>query len=286
MMECKKALAASDDDVEQALTWLRSHSTAKLSDKLSGRDADEGLVGLRLNEHGSAGVVVKVASETDFAGRSETFARLIEDVARAALDGGSGVDTGAIDVSDDAAFWDRPVQKNETATVRTAVDEAVLSIRENLQLQEAHRVASSTDGVVAGYVHGKAPHSVHAGTAAAIVELGVLSGDSDDATKTTASEVGRRLAMHVVAAKPDWLSPDHVPEDVLEQERAVLMEQMADSGKPSNILDKIVAGRLRKFYESVCLTEQAHMVEEGNPKVSTFLKEHGLEIRSFKSVAV
>jgi len=128
-------------------------------------------------------------------------------------------------------------------------------------------IRDRTESVLTGYVHGRIPGSDCAGTSAAVVEIAKVD-DSSKATREEMVDAGKKLAMHVVAAKPTYLNPDAVPADVLEKEKAILMEQMADSGKPADILEKIVTGRMRKFYEGVCSTDQAHMVEEGNPKVS------------------
>mmetsp|Transcript_18132 Transcript_18132/g.36512 ORF Transcript_18132/g.36512 Transcript_18132/m.36512 type:complete len:360 (+) Transcript_18132:90-1169(+) len=279
MVECKKALSDPDvdGDLAKAAEWLRKHGSAKAASKLTGREASEGLVGLLTSRDGTSASIVRVASETDFASRSDAFGKLVEDVANAAL----SLDTdGEIDVEADLL----PAStRSNAATVKDALDEAILAIRENLQISEANRVtaAAGSETVLADYVHGKIPGSTCAGTSAALVEI-VKTDDNSKTTQDEMKEVGKKLAMHVVAAKPTYLSPDEVPSDVLDKEKAILMEQMADSGKPADILEKIVTGRLRKFYEGVCLTDQPHMVEEGNPKVSKTLAEKGLEVKSFQ----
>ena len=277
MVECKRALSDPDvdGDLAKAAEWLRKHGSAKAASKLTGREASEGLVGLLISQDGTSASIVRVASETDFASRSEAFGKLVEDVANAAL----SLDTnGKIDVEADLL----PASTN-TATVKGALDEAILAIRENLQISEANKLtaAAGSETILAGYVHGKIPGSTCAGTSAALVEI-VKSDNNSKTTKDEMKEVGKKLAMHVVAAKPTYLSPDEVPSDVIDTEKAILMEQMADSGKPADILEKIVTGRLRKFYEGVCLTDQSHMVEEGNPKVSKTLVVKGLEVKSFQ----
>lgn len=271
MVECRNALRESSDDLEEARRWLRKHSGTKVSAKVDGREAAEGLVAVAVDDVARRAVLLRVASETDFAGRSETLSRLAEDASNAALshDG------------DDVA--DAPLSDDGDRTVRDALEDATLSVRENLGIAETRRlVATGDDEIVAAYVHNRAPRSSRAGSAAAVVRL----RSDDAATADVARDVGKRLAMHVVAAAPAYLAPDDVPADVLERERAILLEQMADSNKPSHILDKIIDGRLRKFYESVCLTEQEHVVEEGGPKVSKFLKEKGLEVTDFARLSV
>lgn len=283
MVECKKALSDPevDGDLAKAAEWLRKHGSAKAASKLTGREASEGLVGVLTSADGQSASIVRVASETDFSARSEAFGKLVEDVAGAAL-AMDGVQ-GTIDV--EGALLPA---STANGTVKAALDEAILAIRENLQISEADRMGASaeTESVLTGYVHGRIPGSDCAGTSAAVVEIAKID-DSSKATKEEMIDAGKKLAMHVVAAKPTYLNPNAVPADVLEKEKAILMEQMADSGKPADILEKIVTGRMRKFYEGVCLTDQAHMVEEGNPKVAKALGDKGLEVKSFqyKSIA-
>lgn len=269
MMECKKALSEAENDYEKAAEWLRKNGTAKAASKLAGRDASEGMVGIAFSPDGAS--LVRVASETDFASRSSDFTKLVEVVANGAL------------VNDDVeALLETPSADGKT--VKDTLDDCILAIRENLQIANAEKiVASSPDSVISGYVHGKVFNDSSAGTSAAIVELiNEKSSLSEDEIK----EVGKKLAMHIVAAKPCYQAPEDVPSDVVEKEKQILLDQMADSGKPANILDKIVTGRLRKFYEGVCLTDQAHMLEDGNPKVSDALKKVGLKLVTFKSDSV
>ena len=277
MVECKQALSDPevDGDLDKAAEWLRKHGSAKAASKLTGREASEGLVGMLISPDGTSASIVRVASETDFASRSEAFAKLVVDVANAALtlDAGGRVDVETSLLSASTASG---------TLVKDALDEAILAIRENLQITEADKVTApaGSETVLSGYVHGKIPGSTCAGTSAALVEI-IKTDSNSKTTRDEMNEVGKKLAMHVVAAKPTYLSPDEVPSDVLDKERAILMEQMADSGKPADILEKIVSGRLRKFYEGVCLTDQPHMVEEGSPKVSKALAAKGLVVKSF-----
>jgi len=285
MVECKKALSDPDvdGDLTKAADWLRKHGSAKASSKVSGREASEGMVGVTVSPDGRSASIVRVASETDFASRSDAFGRLVEDVAVAAMNLGGG--DGPVDV--DGALL--PASVEGGGTVKDALDEAILAIRENLQISEAISLSSSSspsdDSVLVGYVHGRLPGSDCAGTAAAVVEIG-RAGDGSTATDEDMRDAGKKLAMHVVAAKPEYLSPDTVPEDAVEKEKAVLMEQVADSGKPPEIVDKMMTGRMRKYYEGVCLTEQPHMVEEGSPKVSKVLGKMGMEVRRFEKTSV
>ena len=274
MVECKKAISDPEvnGDIEKATEWLRKHGSAKMSSKLAGRDASEGLIGISINDDDNLASIVRVSSETDFASRSSDFNDLVEIVAGATLGMGKSGDI--------------PVDELKgTSNVKESLDNAIVAIRENLQIASASVIAASKpNSVVAGYVHGKVFNEKSVGTAAAIVELAPIN-DSNK-TKEEIIEIGKKLGMHIVAANPEYMSPSEVPSDAINKEKDILMEQMADSGKPPEILEKIVNGRLGKFYQSVCLLEQGHMLEEGNPKVSKYLKAMGLELVSYESISI
>ncbi|GFH60690.1 hypothetical protein CTEN210_17166 [Chaetoceros tenuissimus] len=270
MMECKKALAATENDYDAATEWLRKNGSAKAASKLAGRDASEGMVGIAIG--GNNASIVRVASETDFASRSKDFTNLVEIIASASLEQKDGDDLMTVEVSG--------------KTVKDSLDDAILAIRENLQIALTEKiVASSDDSVISGYVHGKVFNESNSGTAAAIVELCPTSADSG-LSREEIDEIGKKLAMHIVAAKPSYMAPEDVPADEIEKEKSILLEQMADSGKPADILEKIVGGRMRKYYEGVCLTEQGHMLEEGNPKVAKDLASKGLNLVAYKSSSI
>jgi len=279
MMECKKALSDPEvgSDVQKAKEWLRKHGSAKASSKVAGREALEGLVGIQISDAGDGQVasLVKVASETDFASRSDVFSTFVQEVANAAA-----VDNNALP---DVAKFIEESQNAEGKPLKECLNDAILSIRENLQVDSIHVLkASSTKSVLAGYVHGRASPDVSCGSSAALVELEAATEDG----RGKAGDAAKKLAMHVVAAKPQYLHPESVPEDVISKEKAILMEKMQGTNKPPEILEKIITGQLRKFYEGICLTEQSHLIEEGNPKVSKVLKGLGLEVRNYKLLAM
>eukprot|EP00577_Skeletonema_sp_RCC1716_P016375 CAMPEP_0113428142 /NCGR_PEP_ID=MMETSP0013_2-20120614/31705_1 /TAXON_ID=2843 ORGANISM="Skeletonema costatum, Strain 1716" /NCGR_SAMPLE_ID=MMETSP0013_2 /ASSEMBLY_ACC=CAM_ASM_000158 /LENGTH=346 /DNA_ID=CAMNT_0000316671 /DNA_START=56 /DNA_END=1093 /DNA_ORIENTATION=- /assembly_acc=CAM_ASM_000158 len=268
MMECKKALSTPevDHDLEKAQEWLRKYGSAKASSKVAGREALEGLVGVKIE--GDRASIVQVKSETDFASRSETFSTFVQEIADAATAGevNGDVDIGAFMAS---------AKDSKGQVLSETLNDAILAIRENIQVDSMVIMKASSDkSVLAGYVHGRAPNST-CGSAAAVVELEVTS----DAGSGKAEEAAKKLAMHVVAAKPSYLNPESVPEDVVNKEKEILLEKMTGTNKPPEIMEKIIAGQMRKFYEGICLTEQSHMVEEGNPKVSKAMKSLGLEVK-------
>jgi len=278
MMECKKALSSPEvnNDLELARDWLRKHGSAKASSKVAGREALEGLVGIKINDRVAS--LVKVASETDFASRSEVFSAFVQEVADAAASADSTT------VVHDIPKFVSTAKNDDGKPLSESLNDAILAIRENLQVDSVTLLpsssSSSSNSLLAGYVHGRASPTATCGTSASLVEVEY----SSEKGKEAAADAAKKLAMHVVAAKPRYLNPSDVPEDVVRKEKEILMEKMAGSKKPPEIMEKIITGQLRKFYEGICLTEQAHMVEEGNPKVEKALKELGLEVKGFRLI--
>lgn len=274
MMECKKALSSPEvnNDLELARDWLRKHGSAKASSKVAGREALEGLVGIKINDQVAS--LVKVASETDFASRSELFSAFVQEVADAA----ASADSTTVD---DIPKFLSTAKNDDGKPLSESLNDAILAIRENLQVDSVTLLpSSSSNSLLAGYVHGRASPTATCGTSASLVEVEF----SSDKGKEAATDAAKKLAMHIVAAKPQYLNPSDVPDDLVQKEKEILMEKMAGSKKPPEIMEKIITGQLRKFYEGICLTEQAHMVEEGNPKVEKALEELGLEVKGFRLI--
>lgn len=209
MMECKKALGEVKGDVQEAMDWLRKHGAAKASQKVSGRDAEEGLVSCTISEDGKSAAIVKISCETDFAGKSPAFVNFVTHVAKATLESGEAGNLEADNVL--------PLESG-SKSVRSALEEAMIAIRENLGISSATKLVSE-DGTLVSYVHGRVNNS-DAGSAAAIVEL-VGSADEE-----TIADAGKKLAMHIVAAMPSYLSPEDVPEEALKREKEVLQSQV------------------------------------------------------------
>ena len=271
IVECKKALQETNSDLNAAMDWLRQHGAAKAATKVQGNETTEGLVGLCIadttNDKKQTAALVQVAAETDFAGRSETFVQLVQNVAQAVLQQPE-------ETTDD-----------NNATIQTLLDEAIVAIRENLAVPHTtHWSVDPSASKLVGYIHNRVPGS-DAGSAAALVQVAAASNANtvDDATLEA---VGKKLAMHIVAARPQYLTPDEVPDDVVQKETDVLTAQIQDSGKPAEIVEKIVQGRLQKFYQSICLTEQAHMIEESNPKVAKVLQDSGVVVERFACYSI
>ncbi len=241
MMDCKRALADTDGDNEAAVDWLRAKGLAAAAKK-AGRVAAEGLVGVATR--GAAGAVVEVNSETDFVARNELFQAFVRTVSALAA-GGAG---------DAEALKEAPYPATGR-TVAGELTELVGRIGENLVLRRAQRLAVGR-GVVASYVHNS--------LAPGLGKIGVLVALESDAGGDALAGLGRQLAMHVAAANPLYVDIASVPAAALERERAVLREQAQGSGKTEAIVERMVDGRLRKFYEEVVLLEQVFVIDGEN----------------------
>ncbi len=259
MMDCKNALTATDGDIEAAIDWLRSKGLAKAAKK-AGRVAAEGLVGVASD--GTTGAVVEVNSETDFVARNEEFQKLVSDVARRALDGGT-----------DADKLNAMTYPGSDASVADTITAAVARIGENMGLRRS-ALLKVEDGVVATYVHNAA--------ADGLGRMGVLVALESKGDKQVLAALGKQVAMHIAAINPLAVSPDDLDPAVVARERAVFTEQANDSGKPANIIEKMVEGRIRKFYSEVCLLEQVFVID-GETRVGDAIKnaekDAGAEIR-------
>jgi elongation factor Ts len=237
MMDCKAALTENGGDIEAAVDWLRKKGLSKAAKK-SGRTAAEGLVGVATD--GNRAAVVEVNSETDFVGRNEQFQGLVRGIAQVAL-GTSG------DVAEIAAT----ILPATGKTIADSVTDAIATIGENMALRRAAALSVS-EGVVASYVH----NSVADG----LGKIGVLVGLESTGDKAKLAALGKQIAMHVAAAQPIAVRPDEVDASVLEREKAIFIDQARQSGKPEGVIEKMVEGRIRKFYEEITLLKQAFVI--------------------------
>ncbi|HEX2256282.1 MAG TPA: translation elongation factor Ts [Afifellaceae bacterium] len=254
MMDCKQALQETDGDMEAAIDWLRSRGFAKAAKK-AGRVAAEGLVGVA--EADGKAAMVEVNSETDFVARNDQFQGLVAAVAKAAL----GTD-GSLEAVRKAKLADGGKD------VETAVTDAIATIGENMALRRSAAIGVA-DGVVASYVHASA--------APGLGRIGVLVGMQSLGDKDKLRALGRQVAMHVAAASPLAVDVDGLDRDIVARERAVFAEQARGTGKPENIVEKMVEGRLRKFYEESVLLKQTFVID-GDRSVEDALKAAEAEI--------
>jgi elongation factor Ts len=238
MMDCKTALTESAGDFEAAVDWLRKKGLAAAAKK-AGRVASQGLIGLEAA--GRRGALVEVNSETDFVARNQDFQALVRMVARLALEVGGDLEGLK------AAFV--------PASGRTVADEitqAIAVIGENINLRRAAAVEVG-EGAIGAYVHGA--------LAPGLGTIGVLVGLQSAGDPERLAALGKQLAMHVAAARPQAVTVERLDARALERERAIYAEQARASGKPDAIVDKIVEGRVRKFYEEAVLLEQAFVID-------------------------
>ncbi|MCA1297134.1 translation elongation factor Ts [Stappia indica] len=259
MMDCKGALKETDGDMEAAVDWLRTKGLAKAAKK-AGRVAAEGLVGVASN--GASAAVVELNSETDFVARNEGFQALIAGVSKAALEVNGDVEALAA-----ASF------PGSDKTVEGEIKEAIATIGENMSLRRTAAVSVSK-GAVASYVHGAIADNMG--------KIGVLVGLESDGDAEALAAFGRKIAMHIAATNPLALNVDELDADVVERERQIFAEQARESGKPENIIEKMVEGRLRKFYEEVTLVKQAFVVDPDKTveeAVEAFAKELGSPVK-------
>jgi len=258
MMDCKKALTESSGDVEAAVDWLRKKGLAAAA-KRSGRVAAEGLIGVASAPQVAA--MVEVNAETDFVARNESFQAFVEAVANLALT-----------VGDDIEAIKAAQYPDSAITVAEHMTRLVATIGENITLRRAKRL-SVTDGVVATYVHS----ALRPG----LGKIGVLVAIQGAGELEVLTTLGRQMGMHIAAARPMALDTDGVDPAALEREKAILIEQAKQSGRPENIIEKMVEGRIRKFYEEVVLVEQV-WVHDGESRVKAVLQKAGVKLAGFE----
>ncbi|MBF0590333.1 MAG: elongation factor Ts [Magnetococcales bacterium] len=252
MMDCKKALGETDGNMDAAVDWLRKKGMAS-AQKKSARVAAEGMV--TTLSTGTAAVMVEVNSETDFTAKNEGFIGFASTVTKLAAESGST----DIDQLKAVAFPETGRNVGEELT------NLIATIGENMNLRRLQRMEVSS-GLVSSYVHAGG-------------KIGVLVGLESDATADALQELGKKLAMHVAAAAPQFLDRDSVDGAAMEREKAVLVEQAKASGKPDNIIEKMVMGRMSKYYGDVCMLEQAFVMDP-DMKVSKVVEAAAKELGS------
>ncbi len=242
MMDCKAALAETSGDLDAAVDWLRKKGIAK-ADKKAGRTAAEGLVGVA--NDALSGVVVEVNSETDFAARNDAFQQIVRNVAQVALETGGE--------SEEVAAARYP---GGAASVADTIKDAVGTIGENMSFRRSTKLSVS-QGAVATYVHNAVAENLG--------KMGVLVAIETAGDAEAARGFARQVAMHVAATNPLSLSESEIDPAVVSREKEIFSDQARQSGKPENIIEKMVEGRLRKFYEEVVLLKQAFVL---NPDIT------------------
>lgn len=252
MMDAKNALTENNGDIEAATDWLRKKGLAKAAKK-SSRTAAEGLVAIATA--GTSGAVVEVNSETDFVARNEEFQNFVRKVSEKAL--GEAAD---LDALMNASLDGKPVSESLTSLIA--------KIGENMTIRRMEKV-SVKDGVVVGYVHNAvAPN---------LGKIGVLIALESTGDKEKLEALGKQIAMHAAAAFPKFLKKEEVDAATMDREKDVLREQAKQEGKPADIVEKMLEGRMRKFYEEICLLEQVFVID-GETKISKLLENAAKDI--------
>jgi elongation factor Ts len=271
IMECKRALEKAGGDLDHAVQTLREEGAAK-ADKKIGRAAGEGLVGVCVAPGGDVGALVELNCETDFVARTDRFAALAAGLAEQLCAEGTPPDL--------SAFLDRPAWRGPGGqTVGQLVKEAIAALGENIVLRRADRLALDTGapgGLVAAYLHA-------GGKIGVLVEL--AAGSAAAAGRPEVAGIARDLAMQVAAMSPRWVRREEVPAEVLEGERAILRAQPDLQGKPPGVQEKMVQGRLHKFYGEACLLDQVFIKDDARKAtVGDVLKATGKAVGADLSV--
>ena len=246
MMDSKKALTENNGDMEAAVDWLRSKGIAK-ADKKAGRTAAEGLVGVAAE--GNSGVAVEINSETDFVARNADFQGMVSEIAGVA----KGIDATGQDVIGAVQSATVP---SSGKSVEEHIKDKVATVGENMSARRAARLTVK-EGVVASYVHNTA--------APGMGKIGVLVAMESSGDTARLEDLGRKIAMHIAATSPASLDVDDLDPTLVEREKSVLTEQARESGKPDAVIEKMIVGRMNKFYQEVCLMKQDFVM---NPDLS------------------
>jgi elongation factor Ts len=250
MMECKKVLAETDGDEARAIELLQERGVMKAAKKAD-RIAAEGLVATYISDDKKIGAIVEVNSETDFVGKNEEFRAFVADVVKqVALNNPADVE---------ALLAEKSIA-DDTKTVSEVLTSKIAKIGENLSIRRFERF--ETEGTLVSYIHGEG-------------KIGVLA-DFDGADE----ELGKDICMQVAAVRPEYVNEEDVPADRVEKEKEILKAQVINEGRPENVAEKIVAGRLGKFYEQICLVDQA-FVKDPNQKVKDLLKSKNASVKRF-----
>ena len=258
MMDCKNALNENNGDIESSIDWLRTKGLAKAAKK-SGRTASEGLIVITpSNDYTS---ILEVNSETDFVARNETFQEVARNIGNSSL------------LSDDIDGLNALSVSEKDISVKDYITEMIASIGENINLRRMKRLNTSDENV-SSYIHGQVSDGLG--------KIGVLVSLKSDLDKDALEDIGKKIAMHIAATNPISISIDDIPSDILEREKNILIEEARDSGKPEEIIEKMIGGRLNKYYQESVLLEQTFVID-GESKVSEILNslDSPIEITNF-----
>jgi len=261
MMDCKKALTETDGDLEAAVDWLRTKGLSA-AEKKAGRVASEGLIGISVDA--TSGALVEINAETDFVARNDDFQTFVQTVAELAR--ASGGDLDALKAAD---------YPETGRTVEEQLAHMIATIGENMSIRRV-QVIEAKKGILASYMHNALTPELG--------KIGVLVALESEADADALETLGKQLAMHIAATKPQAVSREGLDADAVKRERDILAEQARETGKPEDIIEKMLEGRMRKFYEEVCLVDQTFVID-GETKIEKVLEVAGQEAGSPISIS-
>ena len=259
MMDCKKALVESNGNMEDAIDWLRKQGLSAVTKK-SSRVAAEGLIGISIN--GVQGAMVEINSETDFVARNEIFQNFVKNCSNLVLTHKSDIDS-----------LKKSPFPNTDRSVDQELSNNIAIIGENMKIRRVEYLEVS-QGLLVSYIHNKITEDLG--------KLGVIVAIESQAKEHQLFEVGKQIAMHIAATSPKSININDLDDDLVKREREVLIDQVLSSGKPKEIAEKMVQGRLQKFYQEVVLNEQVSVID-GETKIKDIIKklsnDLGTEVR-------
>ncbi|MDY3303694.1 MAG: translation elongation factor Ts [Clostridia bacterium] len=248
MMDCKKALVSSDGDMEKAIELLREKGLAAVAKK-AGRIAAEGVVRSYVSEDGKVGSVIEVNSETDFVAKNADFITFVDALAKIVAE----ADPADVDAL-------KAVKFDDNLTVEEMLREKVLTIGENINIRRFQRY----EGAVSSYIHGGG-------------KIGVLVNFKTDAEPEKIAAMAKNVCMQIASMSPRYACESDVPASEVEKEKEILTQQAINEGKPANIAEKMVAGRIKKFFKEICLLDQAYILD-GDINVAKYIENTAVEI--------
>ena len=254
MMDCKKALIETECNMDDAIDWLRKQGLSAVAKK-SSRVAAEGLIGITIKD--TKGGIIEINSETDFVARNELFQNFVKTCSNLVLTSKSN-----IDVLKNLPF------SNSDNTVDQELKNNIATIGENMNIRRIEYIEVS-EGVLVSYVHNKVSEDLG--------KLGVIVAIESKANKDKLLEVGKQIAMHIAATSPKSLNIDDLDTNLVDREKEVLIDQAVSSGKPKDIAEKIVQGRMKKFFQDVVLNEQVSVID-GETKIKDIIKNLSKEL--------
>ena len=254
VLDCKKALEAKDGDIEAAVEYLREKGIAAAAKK-AGRIAAEGTVNVLISEDRKNGIVLEVNSETDFVAKTDQFQNLVNDLSQHLLQS---------NVNDVQTVLDEPWYLDHNKTVNTVIKETIAEIGENITLRRFTKY--TTTSFLQGYIH-------MGGKIGVLVNLAAEVNEQHE-------KVVKDLAMQIAASKPEYISRDQVSAEVIDKERNIYKEQMLNEGKPEHIIDKIIAGKIEKFYGEICLLEQA-FIKDADQTIKQLIQKTDIVVNAF-----